>query len=121
MNAHRHRFRNSFAVDLLSRGAPPYDVAKLLGTPWRRQKGVTLHSFGTLRERVRRIMESPRRTGDNRHTAGTAKDRAEADTVKPKEIVADGPVSRIPWAVLQTRKLFGFNRPSVSIVSALSG
>jgi hypothetical protein len=66
-------------------------------------------------------MESPRRTGDNRHTAGTAKDRAEADTVKPKEIVAGEPVSRIPWAVLQTRKLFGFNRPSVSIVSALSG
>ena len=31
MNAHRHRFRDSFAVDLLSRGASPYDVAKLLG------------------------------------------------------------------------------------------
>ena len=65
------------------------------GTPWRRQKGITLHSFGSLRERVRRIMESPRRTGDNRHTVGTAKDRAEADTVKPKEIVAGEPVSSL--------------------------
>jgi site-specific recombinase XerD len=31
LDAHPHRFRDSFAVDLLSRGASPYDVAKLLG------------------------------------------------------------------------------------------
>jgi len=31
LDAHPHRFRDSSAVDLLSRGASPYDVAKLLG------------------------------------------------------------------------------------------
>jgi hypothetical protein len=30
-NAHPHRFRDTLAVDLLSRGASPYDVAKMLG------------------------------------------------------------------------------------------
>jgi hypothetical protein len=28
---HPHRFRDTFAVDMLARGATPYDVAKLLG------------------------------------------------------------------------------------------
>jgi integrase len=31
LNAHPHRFRDTYAVDLLTRGASPYDVAKLLG------------------------------------------------------------------------------------------
>ena len=30
-DAHPHRYRDSFAVDMLARGASPYDVAKLLG------------------------------------------------------------------------------------------
>jgi site-specific recombinase XerD len=30
-NVHPHRFRDTFAVDMLARGASPYDVAKLLG------------------------------------------------------------------------------------------
>jgi len=30
-DAHPHRFRDAFAVDMLARGATPYDVAKLLG------------------------------------------------------------------------------------------
>ena len=30
-DSHPHRFRDSFAVDMLARGASPYDVAKLLG------------------------------------------------------------------------------------------
>ena len=29
-DAHPHRFRDTFAIDLLARGATPYDVAKLL-------------------------------------------------------------------------------------------
>jgi site-specific recombinase XerD len=29
--AHPHRFRDTFAVDMLSRGASLYDVAKMLG------------------------------------------------------------------------------------------
>ncbi len=31
LESHAHRFRDTFAVDLLTRGASPYDVAKLLG------------------------------------------------------------------------------------------
>jgi integrase len=31
LDAHPHRFRDTFAVDLLARGASLYDVAKLLG------------------------------------------------------------------------------------------
>jgi hypothetical protein len=57
-NAHPHRYRDSFAVDMLARGASPYDVAKLLGD--------TVATVGKhyspfvkeLRERTRRIMES---------------------------------------------------------------
>jgi site-specific recombinase XerD len=30
-DAHPHRFRDTFAVDMLARGATAYDVAKLLG------------------------------------------------------------------------------------------
>jgi len=30
-DAHPHRYRDSFAVDMLARGASPYRVAKLLG------------------------------------------------------------------------------------------
>jgi len=57
-NVHPHRFRDTFAVDLLLRGASPYDVAKMLGdtidtierhyTPFVRE----------LRERVRKILET---------------------------------------------------------------
>jgi integrase len=56
--AHPHRFRDTFAVDMLVRGASPYDIAKLLGdtvgtieehyTPFVRE----------LRERARSIMEN---------------------------------------------------------------
>ena len=43
-DAYPHRFRDTFAVDLLSRGASPYDVAKLLGTPLKRPKSTTPRS-----------------------------------------------------------------------------
>ena|SRR5882672_4105353 len=46
--------------------------------------------------------------------------RKKLDFFSFKYFMADEPVSRIRRAVLQARKLFGFNRPSVSMVSALS-
>lgn len=57
-NAHPHRFRDTLAVDLLARGANPYDVAKMLGD--------TIHTVGKhyspfgaeLRQRVRNILET---------------------------------------------------------------
>jgi hypothetical protein len=51
-DAHPHRFRDTFAVDMLARGATPYDVAKLLGD-----------EISTYRDRVRTLME----TGERLH------------------------------------------------------
>lgn len=56
-NAHPHRFRDSFAVDILSKGGTIYDVAKILG--------ITIHTAERhytpftekLQERVRDLLE----------------------------------------------------------------
>src|SRR5262249_891046 len=58
LEAHAHRFRDSFAVDLLSRGASPYDVAKLLGDTVDTVEKHYAPFVRELRERARRIMES---------------------------------------------------------------
>jgi integrase len=47
LDAHPHRFRHSFAVDLLTRGASPYDVAKRLGDRLKRWKSTTRRSFAS--------------------------------------------------------------------------
>jgi integrase len=59
--AHPHRFRHTFAVDLLSRGASPYDVAKLLGDTVDTIEKHYSEWVKELRERARRIMESDER------------------------------------------------------------
>ena len=57
-NAHPHRFRDTLAVDMLTRGASPYDVAKMLGdTIETVEKHYTLF-VRELRERVRTILGS---------------------------------------------------------------
>jgi integrase len=56
--AHPHRFRDTLAVDMLCRGATPYDVAKMLGD---RIETVEKHYtpfVPELRERVRSILEN---------------------------------------------------------------
>lgn len=78
-NAHPHRFRDTFAVDLLARGASPYDVAKLLGD--------TVDTVGKhyapfvreLRERARWIMEN----GAGLEITGTQQAQQKADHGKP--------------------------------------
>ena len=57
-DAHPHRFRDTFAVDLLARGASPYDVAKLLGDTIETVEKHYAEFVRELRERVRRMMES---------------------------------------------------------------
>ncbi len=57
-NAHPHRYRDTFAVDLLARGASPYDVAKLLGDTVETIEKHYAPFVRELRERARRIMES---------------------------------------------------------------
>ena len=57
-NANPHRFRDTFAVDLLCRGASPYDVAKLLGDVVATVEKHYAPFVRELRERARQIMES---------------------------------------------------------------
>jgi integrase len=56
-DAHPHRFRDTFAVDMLARGASPYDVAKLLGDTIETVEKHYAEFVRELRERVRRMME----------------------------------------------------------------
>jgi integrase len=76
-SAHPHRFRHTFAVDLLSRGASPYDVAKLLGDTVDTIEKHYAEWVKELRERARRIMES----GEGLEITGTQ--RAQ-QTTEPK-------------------------------------
>ena len=57
-DAHPHRYRDSFAVDMLARGASPYDVAKLLGDTVATVEKHYAPFVKELRERARRIMEN---------------------------------------------------------------
>ena len=57
-NAHPHRFRDTLAVDMLARGATPYDVAKMLGDTIETIERHYTPFVRELRERVRHILES---------------------------------------------------------------
>ncbi len=57
-NAHPHRFRDTLAVDMLARGASPYDVAKMLGDTIETIERHYTPFVRELRERVRHILES---------------------------------------------------------------
>ncbi len=57
--AHPHRFRDTLAVDMLLKGASPYDVAKTLGDTVAVVEEHYAPYVKELRERTRRIMESP--------------------------------------------------------------
>jgi len=53
-----HRFRDTLAVDMLCRGASPYDVAKMLGDTIETVERHYTPFVKELRERVRNILES---------------------------------------------------------------
>jgi integrase len=57
-HVHPHRFRDTFAVDMLAKGASPYDVAKLLGDTVSTIEKHYAPFVRELRERARRIMEN---------------------------------------------------------------
>ena len=57
-NARPHRFRDTLAVDMLSRGASPYDVAKMLGDTIETIERHYTPFVKELRDRVRTILES---------------------------------------------------------------
>ena len=56
--AHPHRFRDTLAVDMLTRGASPYDVAKILGDTIETIEKHYTPFVRELRERARTILES---------------------------------------------------------------
>lgn len=56
--AHPHRYRDSFAVDMLHRGASPYDVAKLLGDTVATVEKHYAPFVKELRDRARKFMEN---------------------------------------------------------------
>ena len=58
VHAHPHRFRDTFAVDLLCAGAGVYDVARMLGDTVETVERHYAPFVPALRERVRRIMEA---------------------------------------------------------------
>lgn len=57
-DVHPHRFRDTFAVDMLARGANPYDVAKLLGDTVGTMEKHYAPFVKELRDRVRNLMEN---------------------------------------------------------------
>lgn len=56
--ARPHRFRDTLAVDMLNRGANPYDVAKMLGDTIETVEKHYMPFVKELRERVRNILET---------------------------------------------------------------
>ncbi len=66
-HAHPHRFRDTFAVDLLCAGAGVYDVARMLGDTVETVERHYAPFVPALRERVRRIMEN----GSGLESSGT--------------------------------------------------
>jgi integrase len=79
LDAHPHRFRDTFAVDLLARGASPYDVAKLLGDTVDTIEKHYAPFVRELRERARRIMEE----GEGLEITGTPRAQAKPVVGKP--------------------------------------
>jgi integrase len=57
-DAHPHRFRDTLAVDMLSRGASPYDVAKVLADTIDTIERHYAPFTKELRERVRSLMDN---------------------------------------------------------------
>ena len=57
-HCHPHRFRDTLAIDMLCRGASPYDVAKILGDTIDTVEKHYTPFVKELRERVRNILES---------------------------------------------------------------
>ncbi len=78
VSANPHRYRDTFAVDLLARGASPYDVAKLLGDTVETIEKHYAPFVRELRERARRIMES----GEGLEITGTPRAQQEGAPVK---------------------------------------
>jgi len=107
-NAHPHRFRDTFAVDMLARGASPYDVAKLLGDTVSTIEKHYAPFVKELRDPRQTIHGEWRRFGEDfRHDLGTVAYHSETTAMKTKQFMADGPVSRMHSPCVDNRQLTG--------------
>jgi integrase len=97
-NAHPHRFRDTFAVDLLCAGCGIYDVARMIGDTVETVERHYTPFVPALRERVRQIMESGKGL-----ESGTKTAHSQSDSAQAVENMAAGPVSRILSAGLLRR------------------
>jgi site-specific recombinase XerD len=79
-DAHPHRFRDTFAVDMLARGATPYDVAKLLGDEIATVEKHYAPFVRELRERVRSLMETGK--GIDQYSSGPLPTRVAIKSVQ---------------------------------------
>ena len=79
LDSNPHRFRDTFAVDLLARGASPYDVAKLIGDTVETIEKHYAPFVRELRERARKIME----TGEGLEITGTPQAHQKQTEGKP--------------------------------------
>ena len=88
--AHPHRFRDTFAVDLLCAGCGIYDVARMIGDTVETVERHYTPFVPALRERVRQIMESGKGL-----ESGTKTAHSPSTSSQDVENMAAGPVSRI--------------------------
>jgi integrase len=79
LESHPHRFRDTLAVDLLARGASPYDVAKMLADTVETVENHYAPFVRELRERCRQIMEN----GQGLEIAGTQQPQLKTVEGKP--------------------------------------
>ncbi len=97
--ARPHRFRDTLAVDMLNRGANPYDVAKMLGDTIETVERYYMPFVKELCERVRNILETgvgleelAQKTPE--HLQITSKKPNQTDFPKERQILACAPSAR---------------------------
>ena len=92
--AHPHRFRDTFAVDLLCAGCGIYDVARMIGDTVEMVERHYTPFVPALRERVRQIMESGKGLESEGPESGTNMAHSTLDSPQVIEKKATGPISR---------------------------
>ena len=95
VNAHPHRFRDTFAVDALLKGASPYDVAKMLGDTIETVEKHYAPFVPELRERARKIISGRGGLEDAGTNRAHSIDTESGSDWKDSKLVAGKSVSRI--------------------------
>ena len=81
-HSHPHRFRDTFAVDLLCAGAGVYDVARMLGDTVETVEKHYAPLVPALRERVRRIHGNWKWAGSRRYSSRSVARQAATSAIR---------------------------------------